>query len=106
MRFPTLAEFKQLFGAWQLLPSVSQREAFSNTVIGHWQDVWPAEGKDQEHFDRPGADASHAGQLLKDLLVAHALNGSRSGHHAGEGFGRDIFESGTLGSRQASAAQF
>lgn len=105
MRPPFFAVLEEFLWAGEVLPTISQREAFSDAVIRDRQDIPPAESKDKQHFDRPWADPADGCESFQDFGLGHPFNGTRIGDDAGDGFGGDIFEGRRFGPGQPSSAQ-
>src|SRR5271157_2023036 len=61
---PALAVGQQLFRLGQLGEFVHLGEAFADAIVVHGQHIRTSQAKDQQHLDRPAADAAHAVETL------------------------------------------
>src|SRR5213078_768986 len=71
IRPPFFADFLELFRRRQFSAAKSFRETFLHAVIGDRPDIEPPKIKEQQHLDRPPADAAHFRKALDNFLVAH-----------------------------------
>jgi hypothetical protein len=105
MRPPFFAVFEEFLWAGEILPTIGQREAFSDAIIRGRQDIPPAESKDKKHFDSPWADPADGGETFQDFGLGHSFNGTRIGDDAGDGLGGDIFKGRRFGPGQPGSAK-
>ena len=81
-------------------------EAFADTVVGGGEDVRTAEAEDEEHLDRPLADASNLGEVVDDFVIGHAANAGQGRDGGVEGFGGEVAEGEGLVGGEAGGAEF
>ena len=71
---------------------VGEGEAFADAEVGGGEDVGAAETEDEEHLDRPLADAADLGEVVDDGGVGHAADGGEGGNGSVECFCGEVAE--------------
>ena len=71
-------------------------EAFADAVVGDRQHVGAAEAEDEQHLDRPAADAADLGEVLDDGFVGHATDVGEGGDGAVDGLCGEVAEGEAL----------
>src|SRR6185437_85901 len=80
-------------------------ESLAHAEIVERQHIGPAEAEDQQHLDRPAADAAHLRQLLDDRLVFETIDIGEMRDFAGRVAPRQIADRQELRLRETRAAQ-
>lgn len=89
----------------ELAQAIGGAKPRAHAEVVHRQHVAAAEMENEQHFDRPAADAAHLGQPLDDRLIVERLQGLPVRHHTVERFGRQVLESGDLRKGETGGAQ-
>src|SRR3981189_3547985 len=88
---PAFAEGEELLGLGHVFFAVGYGPAFFYAEVVYGEDVGAAETEDQEHFDRPGADAADGDEAFDEFFVGEFLGLFERGDDAIDGFLREIF---------------
>src|SRR6202167_4593886 len=105
IRLPALAELREGPRRRHRLEAVRQAKAGAYAEIIDRQHVAALELEHQHHFDRPAADAAHAGEALDDREIGEERELSGRWHHPFDGLAREILERCDFGRREAYGAQ-
>jgi len=84
----------------------SEGEPLAHAVISNGQDIGPAQSKDQQHFNGPGADAAHFSEAFDDVGIGHFEDGCVGWHCSVDGAGGKVSERFDLVARNAAGAEW
>lgn len=104
IRAPPLAELLHLRGLGKLAQPVEHPNPLPNPKIPDREDIGPMKGEDEEHVDRPLADALDRGEGREERGVVHGEEGG-VGEDAGVEFEGEVVEVGGLAGGDADAAE-
>jgi len=105
MRGPPDAKPIQLLGRWRSALPIRDFEPPPDAQVVDGQNVRSPQIENQQHLDRPAADALDAGQPFNKFGIGQPVAFSERWHHPVDGFLRKVADVVRLGARQPSGSE-
>ncbi len=105
VRSTAFAKGQEFLGLGHVFFAVGDGPAFFDTEVVDGENIGAAEAEDQEHFDRPCADATDGDEALDEFFVGERLGLLKGGDDAFDGFFGEVFHGGGFCAREAGSAE-